>query len=193
MTYQPIAFIGKARSGKDTAGTRLVQRWAFTRVAFADPLKRMALDLNPYIPTGYGVTVRLRSLVADAGWEYAKDNYPEVRRTLQRAGQTVRELDEDFWLNVALRSIDAAKGWNMPVVVTDCRYPNEAKALKARGFLMVRVQRPGGRGAMTMGQIRSAMHASETALDDFPADATVINGGTVFDLETQIDALVTRR
>lgn len=189
MTYRNIALIGKARSGKDSAGQRLVRNWDFTRVAFADPLKSMALEWNPYIPTVPGLTVRLHSLIADVGWEYAKDNYPEVRRTLQQAGEAVRLLDPDFWLNVALRSIDAAAGWNMPVVVTDCRYLNEAHALQARGFKLVRIRRHDPR-ALTMGQI-SAMHVSETALDDFPADQTIINGGTIFDLETEVDALVT--
>lgn len=185
MTYRNIAFIGKARSGKDSAGERLVRNWNFTRVAFADPLKRMALELNPYIPTVPGVVVRLESLIADVGWEYAKDHYPEVRRTLQRAGESVRQMDDDFWLNTALRSIDAAAGWNMPVVVTDCRYLNEAKALQARGFMLVRIRR----GPMVTGPA----HVSETALDDFPADQTIINGGTLFELDTEIDALVSRR
>lgn len=185
MTYRNIAFIGKARSGKDSAGARLVHNWHFTRVAFADPLKRVALELNPYIPTVPGVVVRLESLIADVGWEYAKDHYPEVRRTLQRAGESVRQVDEDFWLNTALRSIDAAAGWNMPIVVTDCRYENEAKALQARGFMLVRIRRVSVTGRF--------LHASETALDDFPADQTIINSGTLFELETEIDALVSRR
>ncbi|MEU3686975.1 hypothetical protein [Streptomyces narbonensis] len=191
MSYRNIAFIGKARSGKDSAGERLVSRWAFTRVAFADPLKRMALDLNPYVPTSPGVTVRLESLIADVGWEYAKDNYPEVRRTLQHAGEAVRAMDEDFWVRQALAKVQAADGWNMPIVVTDCRYPNEAEALQRAGFLMVRIQRRAT--AMTMRQIRSAMHASETALDAFSADVTLHNVGTLFDLETEVDALVKRR
>ncbi|MEU5149746.1 hypothetical protein AB0G42_21515 [Streptomyces yangpuensis] len=192
MTYRNVAFIGKARSGKDSAGGRLVKHWNYTRVAFADPLKRMALQLNPYIPTVPGVAVRLESLIADVGWEYAKDTYPEVRRTLQHAGQTVREMDEDFWLNIALRSIDAAAGWNMPVVVTDCRYPNEAKALQARGFMLVRIRRERSFADMTVAEAGQARHSSETALDDFPADQTIINSGTLFHLDTEVDALVMR-
>lgn len=193
MSYRNIALIGKARSGKDSAGDRLVRNWNFTRVAFADPVKRVALGLNPYIPTVPGVAVRLESLIADVGWEYAKDNYPEVRRVLQAAGQTMRERDEDYWLNIALKSIDAAAGWNMPVVVTDCRYPNEAEALQARGFMLVRIRRERSFADMTVAEAGQAQHASETALDDFPADQTIINSGTLFDLETEIDALVARR
>ncbi|MGY1440130.1 hypothetical protein [Streptomyces reniochalinae] len=63
--------------------------------------------------------------------------------------------------------------------------PNEAEALKARGFTLVRVQRPGNPGTLE--------HESETALDDFPVDRVLINGGTLFDLETEAHSLVKRR
>jgi hypothetical protein len=185
MTYHSIAFVGKAQSGKDTAGKRLVENWAFTRLAFADPLKRMALQVNPYIPTGYGVTVRLEALVADVGWEYAKANYPEVRRVLQHMGQTVREHDEDFWVRVLMDKVKAAKGWNMPLVVTDCRYENEARTLKAHGFILVRIKRPD--------LVSTDSHDSENALNDFPTDVTLINGGSIFDLHTAADSLVRLR
>jgi len=185
MTYQNIALIGKAQSGKDTAGKRLVENWAFTRLAFADPLKRMALEVNPYIPTGYGVTVRLEALIADVGWEYAKASYPEVRRILQHIGQTVRELDEDFWLRTLMTKVTAANTWNMPVVVTDCRYENEALTLRAHGFILVRIRRPD--------LVSTDTHNSENALNDFPADVTLINGGSVFDLDTEADTLVRKR
>lgn len=185
MTYQNIAFIGKARSGKDTAGRRLVVNWNFTRLALADPLKRMALQINPFIPTGCGVTVRLEALIADVGWDYAKDHYPEVRRLLQNMGQTVREHDEDFWLSVLMRKVQTADQWNLPVVVTDCRYRNEAEAFKAAGFILVRIKRPG--------LVSTDTHDSENELNDFPADETLINGGNVFDLHTATDALVRQR
>ncbi|MCF3174782.1 hypothetical protein IPZ61_15800 [Streptomyces sioyaensis] len=185
MSYRNVAFVGKARSGKDTAGKRLVTNWNFTRLAFADPLKRMALQVNPYIPTGYGVTVRLESLIADVGWGYAKDRYPEVRRVLQHMGQTVREQDEDFWLNVLMKKVQTADAWNIPVVVTDCRYLNEALTLKAHGFILVRIMRPD--------LVSTDSHDSENALNDFQADETLINGGSVFDLHTVTDALVRQR
>jgi hypothetical protein len=185
MSYQNIAFIGKARSGKDTAGARLVENWAFTRLAFADPLKRMALEVDPYIPTGYGVTVRLSALIADVGWDYAKDRYPEVRRVLQHMGQTVRELDEGFWVRTLMDKVKAADNWNMPVVVTDCRYRNEAEALRVAGFVLVRIKRPD--------LMNTDAHASENDLNHFPADETLINAGRIFDLHTAVDALVRQR
>jgi hypothetical protein len=179
-----IGLIGKARSGKDTAAGFLVRDRAYVRLAFADPLKEMALRIDPWIPSGYGVYVRLSKLIRDVGWDYAKETYPEVRRILQHTGQTVREYDDEFWLTAIRRKLNTAERWNIPVVVTDVRYPNEARMLKARGFRLVRVVRP---GASAGGN--AAQHSSETALDDFQADVTVTNAGTLEELRTAVAAL----
>jgi hypothetical protein len=178
-----IAFIGKARSGKDASALWLVRQRAYTRLAFADPLKEMALSVDPYIPTTYGVTVRLSALIADVGWDYAKDRYPEVRRTIQRMGQSVREHDEDFWVRTLARKVDNADAWNLPVVVTDVRYPNEANMLRARGFLLARIVRPERQ------MIEHGNHASETALDSFEADRIVYNTATLDDLYRRVAEL----
>jgi hypothetical protein len=177
-----VALIGKARSGKDTAAAFLVRERAYTRVAFADPLKEMALGIDPLITTTPSIYVRLSALVRDVGWEYAKDHYPEVRRTLQRIGQTQREFDADYWVNVAARKIAGAERWNLPVVVTDVRYRNEADMLRARGFRMVRIIRP----FAEMRQGASAQHASETELDDYPADVLIRNDGDLAQLQRAI-------
>jgi hypothetical protein len=182
LKFPHIALVGKARSGKDTVAGILIRHAQYTRVAFADPLKEMALHTDPLIPTATGIHVRLSNLINDVGWEYAKDTYPEVRRILQHIGQSVRRHDEGFWVSVALDRIHVADSWNLPVVVTDCRYPNEAKALEARGFILVRVLRPGLESADP--------HESETALDDYPTHATLVNGGTPADLYEEVRALV---
>jgi len=180
---QDIALIGRARTGKDTVAAHLIAK-GFTRVAFADPLKVAALNINPYVPTTYGVTVRLQSLIADVGWEFAKDNYPEVRRLLQHTGQTVRDIDRGFWVRAAMRVLDDQ--WQ-PVVVSDTRYPNEADALRKRGFRLVRILRPSA-GLMTDG---ASQHSSETAMDYYPADDVIRNDGTLDHLYAQVDALLT--
>ncbi|WP_282793685.1 hypothetical protein [Streptomyces sp. CC224B] len=186
MGHPHIALIGRARSGKDTVAARLVDRYAYTRVAIADPLKAMCLRVNPiidYEPSGFGqLPIHLTDTVRRSGWEHAKDTYPEVRRVLQSVGREVRNLDPGFWLGLALDKIGAADHWHLPVVVTDCRYPNEAEALVQRGFKVVRIIRPG-----VPRPIRE--HESETALDEYPADVTVANIGTVEDLNSLADKL----
>ncbi|MEV6399631.1 hypothetical protein AB0M39_33435 [Streptomyces sp. NPDC051907] len=194
MTYRHIALMGRARSGKDTVARRLVSTWAFTRVAFADPLKDMALNLDPvvmYEPAGYGpLPVRLTDVVKRWGWGKAKDRCPEVRRTLQRLGESVRAQDDVYWLSLALDKVAVADRWNLPVVVTDVRYENEAQALKSRGFTLVRLVRP--QGAERMDE-STAGHESETALDHYPADVSLANNGTLNELSCWTDALVQYR
>jgi hypothetical protein len=184
-TYPNIALIGKARSGKDTVAARLIATRSYTRVAFADPLKEMALALDPLIPMNHlEAHSRLSLVVEQLGWEYAKDNYPEIRRVLQHLGSAVRDQDEDFWLQQAMNKVWAAYDWNLPVVVTDCRYRNEADELREAGFMLVRIERP--TGAPSPG----ADHASETELDYLQCDAVIGNVGTLDELYAQVDKIV---
>lgn len=194
-----IGLIGKARAGKDTAAAHLVAARAYTRLAFADPLKEAALRVDPLIPMNHLEThARLSDCVATAGWEGAKDKWPEVRRVLQQMGQTVREIDEDFWLRELLRKAVAAAEWNMPVVVTDVRYRNEAESLRRAGFKLVRITRPAP--MLTAGQPitarhlsdATAAHASETELDGFAADHVIDNGGSLDALHAMIAAAAER-
>lgn len=186
-----IALIGKARSGKDTAANHLVRTRAYTRLAFADPLKEMALSVDPLI--GYDLrelggpqTVRLTTLVEHVGWERAKDEYPEVRRILQRMGQTQREFDENYWVNAMRPKLNSAEAWNMPVVVTDVRYRNEALMLRARGFRLVRLVRP----LTHMAPAALATHSSETELDTFAADRDIHNSGSLDTLYAMIESVL---
>lgn len=183
--YKSIGLIGRAQAGKDSVGDRLRQRYGYQRVAFADPLKAAALRIDPIIPTTYGVHVRLSQLVSAAGWDYAKVTYPEVRRVLQHVGQTVRTLDPGFWVRAAVPAIEAAERLNLPVVVTDVRYENEALALRDRGFSFIRITRP---GTDTPGA-----HKSETDLANWAAAITIGNAGTLDDLNRIVDSLLLPR
>ncbi|WBP87032.1 deoxynucleotide monophosphate kinase family protein [Kitasatospora cathayae] len=148
----------------------------YTRVAFADPLKSLALSVNPLIRDGW----RLAGIVRAYGWEQAKE-LSEVRRLLQQLGQSVRDLDPEFWIRQAVARIEAAPG---PVVVTDCRYRNEAVALRRLNFTVIRVQRP-PHGA----ELTGPQHVSETELDGYEADATLFNLGSLQDLWDRVDLL----
>lgn len=181
MTAPLIGMIGRRRSGKDSFASTLVDELGYDRVAFADPLREAALALNPLVgpaplpgdlTSGYR---RLAEVVETLGWERAKDTVPEVRVVLQRLGtNAVRALDDTFWVRAAVARIEASSA---PVVVTDCRFPNEAEAVRLAGGYLVRVVRP---GATTADDVD--LHASETALDDYPEDFYVDNSGTLADL-----------
>ncbi|MGI5347035.1 hypothetical protein ACQEU8_02430 [Streptomyces sp. CA-250714] len=178
--YPSIALIGPARSGKDSVAEALSE--THTRVAFADPLKEMALRVNPVIPgwikLGWDGTYRLSDAVTDVGWERTKEDHPEVRRFLQKLGHQVRQGDPMYWVRQAFARIEATRG---PVVITDCRYRNEADALRMLGFKLIRVIRPG---------ITGAGHVSETELTHYITDAAILNDGDMDDLRCRAQMML---
>ncbi|WNN93981.1 deoxynucleoside monophosphate kinase [Arthrobacter phage Nitro] len=183
MTAPLIGMIGKKRTGKDTFAGTLTERHGYARIALADPLREAALALDPIMGTfpltSEGILRirewRLSDVIDAIGWEKAKDYVPEVRRTLQRLGtESIRALDDRFWIRTAFQRIDALRADGTPVVVTDVRYPNEADAIKAAGGYLVRIirdQPDDGDG-----------HASELAMDDYREDLLIANNGSREDL-----------
>ncbi|MFI8084355.1 hypothetical protein ACIF6L_26575 [Kitasatospora sp. NPDC086009] len=182
-----IGIIGRARAGKDTAGAWLVRERGYQREAFADALKDAALKIDPiitadewedeYNPANHGVDeVRLSQHVDEEGWEGAKA-WPEVRRFLQELGAAIRAIDPEFWLRAALTKADAANDAGRACVVTDVRYANEAEMLRSRGFHLLYIDRPG---------IPHLVHESEGALGPEDADCTIMNAGSVADLESAV-------
>lgn len=162
-----IGLSGYARSGKDTMGEALVER-GYERVSFADRIREGLYALNPIVPDG----TRVVELIDSFGWEHAKTSEPEVRALLQRLGSEVGRnlLGEDVWVDLTLKHApDGSK-----IVVTDCRFPNEAAAIKRLGGQMWRVSRPGTAPVNA--------HPSETALDDYPFDHYFENDSTIAEL-----------
>jgi hypothetical protein len=91
-----------------------------------------------------------------------------------------RLFGDNIWVDLAMRSIPAGA----KVVFSDCRFPNEADAVKAAGGEVWRLTRPG------FGPVND--HVSETALDGYPHDHLLLNDGAVEDLHWRIQGLMWR-
>lgn len=109
-----IGITGYAQSGKDATGD-ILGEYGFERIAFADPLKEIALML---------------------GWDGKKDE--RGRSFLQDIGNRARAYNPDIWID---RALEMARGKER-VVFTDVRFLNEAAAIQARGGIIIRVVRP---------------------------------------------------
>ena len=158
-----IGITGRKRSGKNTAAEGLVER-GYEVVGFADPLKEAALDLNPLISAG----VRLRPIVDHFGWEKAKDQWPEVRRTLQALGtDVIRARDPEFWVNAFLTRTAGRQ-----VVVADVRFDNEAQVIHRLGGIVVEVIRPSL-------DDDGDTHASEAGVNAALIDLVLLNADSV--------------
>lgn len=176
-----IGVSGWARAGKDTVADHLVSKYGFTKMSFADPMREALIRLNPTIQVG-GLYTTLDSAVRLMGWENLKGESPDIRGLMQRLGTEVgREMfGQDFWVNLALSRVEPG----MNVVFADCRFVNEADAIKAAGGVVWRVERNGHGPAND--------HVSERALDSYKFDDGLSNYETIDVLNDLVDTLVAR-
>lgn len=189
---QIVGLIGEPGVGKDAIADFAVEDFGARRIAFADPIREIALAIDSVVGVspveGHPEQLmihRMTDVVRDVGWTAAKQ-IPEVRRTLQRIGTEAGRqiINEDLWVSLGFRRLLAyynGSGQELELFVfTDVRFINEAT--KIRTFAqelggearMVRVKRPGH------GSVNN--HASESSYDDIPHEAEVTNDGDLDDL-----------
>lgn len=178
-----IALTGPAGAGKDTVAARLCANHGFVRHAFAQPIKDM-----------------LKCIGVDCDNREAKElPHPVFGASPRRMAQTLgtewgRDLiHPDIWLMLAGEHIARIREWirrdgekDIPpapkgLVITDCRFANEAEFIRRQGGVLWHVARdvPG-----------VAAHSSEAGLPYEADDLTVINSGTVDDLHEYVDSLM---
>jgi hypothetical protein len=172
-----IGLTGYAQSGKDTVAKTLIEKFGFTRLAFADSIRDFLYEVDPIVGYVANEPVFLSKVVDRDGWDEAKKN-PEVRRLLQRIGVAARnQWSKDFWVSQVLKKMYPA-GPNKKYVITDVRFPNEAEALRVLKGQIWRVTRPG------ISAVNS--HVSESALDNYKFDQVFVNDAGLKDLEDMI-------
>jgi hypothetical protein len=167
-----IGLSGYAQAGKDSVANILVENYGYQRVAFADPIRDLLYATNPMLKEGY----RVQGLVDVYGWDRVKVDYPEARRLLQDLGVGARKTFGDmFWVQQALRQVNPEGNY----VITDVRFPNEAKAIREYDNAQIwRIKRAG------ISAVNS--HESESAMDGESVDQIFLNNGTLEDLQVLI-------
>lgn len=185
-----IGITGRAGSGKDTAAEALVEI-GWRREAFADRMRTALLALDPVIchpEPAAGVRidlmpVRLSTVIRQLGWDAAKRKYGEIRRLLQKFGtEAGRDIHgEDCWVNALFRNVEFVGGQPMPspLVVTDCRFANEARAIRGLGGVVVEIIRPGI-------EPLPGGHASEAGIAPELVDWRIVNDRDVAHLRAEI-------
>lgn len=165
MDRMLIGLSGYGGSGKDAVADLLVSEFGFTRRAFADPMRDALYRLNPLVPGPGMHDERLTWLVDTFGWDSAKRQFPEVRRLLQVFGvECGRDLHgPDCWADLILNNLPAGN-----IVISDVRFPNEARRIKSMGGQIWRIARPG------TGPVND--HGSDSALDGWKWDHIIWNG-----------------
>lgn len=154
-----IALSGAAGSGKSTAADYLVRMHGYERVKFAGPLKAAMAAL--------GLTERhIEGDLKEAPCALLQGKTP--RYAMQTIGtQWGRDLiGQHFWIGLWERAALEVLDSGGRVVVDDCRFANEADAVRKLGGVVVRLVGRGGIGGD---------HASEDM--DWEADAVIQNIG----------------
>ncbi len=174
-----VGILGKAKHGKDTLAAQLVANCGYTRRALADALKEKVGNL----------AIRCGENDKARQWVEERKGTDSVRGALQNVGVMMREhVDIDFWVGEVFRWYYAQGEEDIrPLVIPDVRFPNEVMALKANNFITVRVFRPDFDNGLTDEQ---KAHISETALDDYVADYTLINDADPEELMAQFVAAI---
>lgn len=176
-----IGICGAAGAGKSTAAERLVKQWRFNRVRFAGPLKAMmaALGLS---------AEQIDGNLKEEPSPLLQGRTP--RQAMQWLGtEWGRNLiGPEFWIAAWQAAVEraggfyeAGKGWDRLIVADDVRFANEAKAIRDRGGIVIRIDRPGA------GSTSGGGHSSERL--DFKPDRVIHNRGDLIELRAQIDAL----
>lgn len=139
-----IGITGKKGSGKSSIADYIVDKYGYTQMSWADPLKAT-------IYAFFGITPEQ---------EYEMKNDPGIKvlliddseqpiiheQTLRKFEQVLgtevgREIfGEDHWVN--LLDDRYSYGENDNIVISDCRFPNEYNWIKNRDGIIINVVRP---------------------------------------------------
>lgn len=171
--YTNIALFGPSRSGKDTVGTHLSNQYNYSRFAFGDEMKNLFHEIFRDIP-----------------------EEPKPVDGYVNFAQACREIDPDVWLKKLLPMVDVYTSLNAPVVITDMRQPNEYKALKERGFKIIKLTIPEEERQKRVnetcvkGTELTTNNPTETFFDTFEFDFHIHNDGTIGELIRKTDTAI---
>ena len=154
-------------------------------------------------------------VISSDGKVHLPDDYPDLeyskltpRLLLQLLGTEYgREIiHPNIWVNslmseyFCVQSDLAPNGIDCPNwIITDMRFPNEMEAVKKKGGITIRVNRPcdicGGSGyhKMSCPVSKSGEHYSEKALDNAEFDYVIDNNGTIEELIVKIKDILIER
>ena len=162
--------IGRKGVGKDTIANIINKRRPEVHIGgFADALKVDVARLLNH-------SVRVTGLKGPQLPEnvQALDAYRNLLRPIWQwyGTEWARARDPEVWV----RRFHDSSGFIQNMVITDCRFQNEADYGKRNGYVLVRVTGPNWREPSPLGE---DVHASEQELLDISAAITISNEGSL--------------
>lgn len=132
-----VALAGPKFCGKTSVAKHLIEKHGFVKFSFAAPLRAMLKVL--------GVTDEEMADPVLKESPCAALNGKTPRYVLQQIGtEFIRDkIGENILVNLAKKSLEAAKAAGHNVVLDDCRYDNEANIWRAAGGTVIELKRDG--------------------------------------------------
>jgi len=172
-----VGLVGRRRAGKDTVAC-ILNKEGFYTVKFAEGLKIMLGSLLKALDfSDKNIERMIESDLKEVPLPILAGKSP--RHAMQTLGTEWGRncMGENIWVDIALERCKQFQ----KAVIADCRFPNEAEAIRKAGGLLIRVTRD-------TGHVDS--HPSETLIDNLPVDFEVDNNGTVEELEQKIKQIL---
>lgn len=206
-----IGICGFIGSGKDTIADYLVNTHQFRRESFANTLKDAVSAVFGWdrdMVEGRTKQAREWREQRDEWWSERLGREITPRLILQLWGTEVcrRGFHDDIWIASLENKLRSSTDH---VVISDCRFPNEIKAIRDAGGIIIWVKRGplpdwyeaaesmnrGDVGNMTWAIStdkikRLGIHASETSWVGTKFDAELDNNSTLDDLFAQVEELL---
>jgi len=200
-----IGICGFIGSGKDTAADYLVNFHGFRRESFASSLKDAVAQVFGWdreMLEGRTKQSRDWREQRDEWWSQRLNKNITPRWVLQNWGTNVlrKYFHDDIWIASLENKLRTSRD---SIVISDCRFPNEIKGLKAQGAKIVWIQRgitPHWYDVATKanrGDIKAQawleaenIHASEYSWAGTEFDQLIDNNGSIEQLYDQLKRLV---
>lgn len=184
-----IGICGKIGAGKDTFGQMLKELADRTRGAGEPRVRRYEIvkfstALRRVLEVFTGLSPQETSN-AEGKARFVPEYDMTVGRMLQVLGtDAIREhFHPDAWVIATFNSPEARSSPERGIIITDLRFPNEAREIHKRGGVIYCVVRPEGESERPAETGRSADHVSEQAFLEIQPDVVVDNRGTLVNLE----------
>ena len=186
----PIAISGKARSGKNTVASIIVERLRYPNdkvkvAALADPMKRIIQAMMPEASSEclFGASELRGEVIAGDKYKDRNGNPLTYRQALIDLGSFGRAFNPELWLNCLVE--DANKSVDKwAYIISDVRMRNEFDFLKEAGFIMVRVRRK------SIDTIDDISETEQDEITDDEFDYILNNDKEISDLEDLVQHMI---
>lgn len=197
-----IAFSGKMGAGKDTAAELIMlalvnkdaERLTVDFTALDVSLRKSVIKQPWEFKKFAGKLKQIASILTGVDAHHFEDQYFKTRKMgkewgfmtyrefLQRLGtEAIRTgIHQEAWVNAMFADFHSTiSHW----LITDCRFLNEAEAVKHHKGIVVRINNP-------RLPLQEKAHPSETALDDYEFDYVIENDGTLEEFYEKIKVML---